>query len=149
MRSENTFCVNQVNEKSRGNYLSGLQFGAVVATDIDGILAGKVMRSQFLVEQESIGTEFLLCNAVLALDVSVALARNGISSVHIRTIGRSLLRSRELIRILLVLLLLLPELRLGSKVIVGKLASSWGFYKEIYFMVIILNKTARRWITLN
>lgn len=148
MRSENTFCVNQVNEKSRGNYLSGLQFGAVVATDIDRILAGKVMRSQFLVEQESIGTEFLLCNAVLALDVSVALARNGISSVHIRTIGRSLLRSRELIRILLVLLLL-PELRLGSKVVVGKLASSWGFYKEIYFMVIIMNKTARRWITLN
>lgn len=148
MRSENEFCVNQVNEKSRGNYLSGLQLGAVVATDIDRVLAGKVMRSQFLVEQESIGTEFLLCNAVLALDVSVALARNGISSVHIRTIGRSLLRSRELIRILLVLLLL-PELRLGSKVIVGKLASSWGFYKEIHFMVIILNKTARRWITLN
>lgn len=148
MRSENTFCVNQVNEKSRGNYLSGLQLGAVVATDIDRVLAGKVMRSQFLVEQESIGTEFLLCNAVLALDVSVALARNGISSVHIRTIGRSLLRSRELIRILLVLLLL-PELRLGSKVVVGKLASSWGFYKEIYFMVIIMNKTARRWITLN
>lgn len=91
--------------------LGRLQSGASLTVDIDGVLAGEVIGTQFVVEQEAIGAQFLLGHAVLAFNVGVTLTSDWICAIGFGTAGGSLLL---LLGKLLVLLLVLG---LGSKLI--------------------------------
>lgn len=110
--------------------LGGLQFGAVVAVHVDGILTRELVRSNVVV-QETIGTELLLGHSVLAIDVGIALTSHGIRSVDVRAAGGALLvllgrRCHKLVGLLLLVLTL--GRRRGSKLVVWKLSQSCGIY---------------------
>lgn len=76
-------------------YLSRLQFRARSAVHIDRILARILERLQFVIEDETVGAQFMLVNAVRALDVRITLIGHRIATVALRALARERLSDRR------------------------------------------------------
>lgn len=67
--------------------LRSLEFGAVVATDVNWVLAREVFWAEFVVEQKTVWAELFLGHAIEAFDVGVALSSDGKCSIGLRALG--------------------------------------------------------------
>lgn len=69
------------------SYLSCLQFSALGTVDVDGVLAWECEKSDFVVEQQTIFTQFFFGYSVGTFDVCITLAGHRIASVSLLTMA--------------------------------------------------------------